>query len=143
MRDFTIRSNTNGFGLRLNTIKDLCPSFLTNWSLDGLVRHTVRQVISDSGHRFESLDPHCEGGIVRYFTIRYNTNGLNLLSNAIKDLCLLILHQLIVRWIGKAHGLTYDINCSWLLLQFLYITHIMINYLSFLHKLITFFFFYH
>ena len=25
VRDFTIRSNTNGFGLRSNAIKDLCP----------------------------------------------------------------------------------------------------------------------
>ena len=28
MRDFTIRSNTNGLGLRLNAIKDLCPLIL-------------------------------------------------------------------------------------------------------------------
>ena len=40
--------------------------------------------------------------IVRDFTIRSNTNGLGLRSNAIKDLCPLILHQLVVGWIGKA-----------------------------------------
>ena len=28
VRDFTIRSNTNGLGLRSNTIKDLCPLIL-------------------------------------------------------------------------------------------------------------------
>ena len=28
MRDFTIRSNTIGLGLRLNAIKDLCPLIL-------------------------------------------------------------------------------------------------------------------
>ena len=66
VRDFTIRSNTNGLGLRLNVIKDLCPSSFTNWSLDGLVRHTVRQVVSKPGHRFESLraalwEKDCEG----------------------------------------------------------------------------------
>ena len=35
MRDFTIRSNTNGLGLRSNAIKDLCPLILhqlvTGW----------------------------------------------------------------------------------------------------------------
>ena len=43
---------------------------------------------------------------MRDFTIRSNTNGLGLQSNAIKDLCPLILHQLVVGWIGKAHGPT-------------------------------------
>ena len=43
---------------------------------------------------------------MRDFTIRSNTNGLGLRSNAIKDLCPLILHQLVVGWIGKAHGPT-------------------------------------
>ena len=41
---------------------------------------------------------------VKDFTIRSNANGLGLRSNAIKDLCPLILHQLVVGWIGKAHG---------------------------------------
>ena len=67
----------------------------------------VRQMVSETGYRFESLELYCEGGIVRDFTIRSNTNGLGLRSNAIKDLCPLILHQLAVRWIGKAHGPTY------------------------------------
>ena len=40
---------------------------------------------------------------MRDFTIHSNTNGLGLRSNAIKDLCPLILHQLVVGWIGKAH----------------------------------------
>ena len=44
--------------------------------------------------------------MVRDFTIPFNTNGLGLRSNAIKDLCPLILHQLVVGWIDKAHGLT-------------------------------------
>ena len=48
--------------------------------------------------------------IVRDFTIRSNTNGLGLRSNAIKDLCPLILHQLVVGWIGKAHDPTSDIR---------------------------------
>ena len=43
---------------------------------------------------------------MRDFTIFSNTNGLGLRSNAIKDLCPLILHQLVVGWIGKAHGST-------------------------------------
>ena len=47
---------------------------------------------------------------VRDFTIRSYTKGLSLQSNAIKDLCPLILHQLVVGWIGKAHGLTSDIK---------------------------------
>ena len=41
---------------------------------------------------------------MRDFTIHSNTNGLGLRSNTIKDLCPLILHQLVVGWIGKAHG---------------------------------------
>ena len=85
------------------------PSSFTNWSLDGSVKHTVRQMVSEPGHRFESLESHCEGGIVRDFTIRSNTNGLGLRSNAIKNVCPLILHQLVVGWIGKAHGLTTPI----------------------------------
>ena len=44
--------------------------------------------------------------IVRDFTIRSNTNGLGLWPNAIKDLYPLILHQLVVGWIGKAHSPT-------------------------------------
>ena len=47
---------------------------------------------------------------VRDFTIRSNTNGLGVRSNAIKDLCPLILHQLVVGWIGKAHDPTSDIR---------------------------------
>ena len=43
---------------------------------------------------------------VRDFTIRSNTNGLGLQSNAIKDLYPLILHLLVVGWIGKAHSPT-------------------------------------
>ena len=86
------------------------PSSFTNWSLDGSVRHTVQQVVSEPGHRFESLEPHCEGGIVKDFTIRSNTNGLGLRSNAIKDLCPLIVHQLVVGWIGKAHCSTITMN---------------------------------
>ena len=85
------------------------PSSFTNWSLDGSVKHTVRQMVSEPGHRFESLESHCEGGIVRDFTICSNTNGLGLRSNAIKNVCPLILHQLVVGWIGKAHGLTTPI----------------------------------
>ena len=50
--------------------------------------------------------------IVRDFTIRCNTNGLGLRSNAIKDLCPLILHQLVVGWIAKAHGLTSGIKAK-------------------------------
>ena len=46
---------------------------------------------------------------VRNFTIHSNSNELGLQLNAIKDLCLLILHQLVVGWIGKAHGLTTPI----------------------------------
>ena len=83
MRDFTIRSNTNGLGLRSNAIKDLCPSSFTNWSLDGLVRHTVRQIVSEPSHRFKLLEMHCERGIVRDFIIHSNTNGLVLRSNEI------------------------------------------------------------
>ena len=60
------------------------------------------------GHRFESLELHCEGGIVRDFTIRSNTNGLGLWLNAIKDLCPLILHRLVVGWI--AHSPTNGIK---------------------------------
>ena len=41
---------------------------------------------------------------VRDFTICSNTNGLGLRSNVRKDLCPLILHQLVVGWIGKAYG---------------------------------------
>ena len=44
---------------------------------------------------------------MRDFIIRSNTNELGLRSNAIKDLCALILHQLVVGWIGKAHDPTY------------------------------------
>ena len=46
---------------------------MLNWSLDGLVRHTVRQVVLEPGYMFESLEPHYEGGIVRDFTICSNT----------------------------------------------------------------------
>ena len=48
---------------------------------------------------------------MRDFTIRSNTNGLGQQSNAIKDLCPLILHQLVVGWIGKAHGPTVLLVC--------------------------------
>ena len=68
-------------------------------------------MVSKLGHRFKSLEPHCEGGIVSDFTIRSNTNGFGLRSNAIKDLCPIILHQLVVGWIGKAHNPTSD-NCK-------------------------------
>ena len=43
---------------------------------------------------------------MRDFTIHSNSNGLGLQSNAIKDLCPLILHQLVIGWIGRAHGPT-------------------------------------
>ena len=66
----------------------------------------VWQVVSKPSYRFKSLESHCEGGIVRDFTICSNTNGLVLWSNVIKDLCSLILHQLVVGWIGKAYGST-------------------------------------
>ena len=69
-------------------------------------------MVSEPGHRFESLEPHCEGGIVRDFTICSNSNGLGLRSNAIKDLCPLILHQLVVGWIGKAHSPTSGIRAK-------------------------------
>ena len=49
---------------------------------------------------------------VRDFTICSNINGLGLRSNAIKDLCPLILHQLAVGWIGKAHGPTSDTKAT-------------------------------
>ena len=63
-------------------------------------------MVLEPGHRFESLELHCKGGIVRDFTIRTNTNGLGLRSNARKNLYPFILHQLVVGWIGKAHGPT-------------------------------------
>ena len=44
-------------------------------------------MVSEPGHRFESLESHCEGRIVRDFIIRSNTNGLGLQSNTIKDVC--------------------------------------------------------
>ena len=47
---------------------------------------------------------------VRDFIIRSNTNELGLRSNAIKDLCPLILYQLVVGWIGKAHSPTSGIR---------------------------------
>ena len=50
--------------------------------------------------------------VVRDFTIHSNTNGLGLRSNAIKDLCPLILHQLVIGWIGKAHGPTSGIRAK-------------------------------
>ena len=50
--------------------------------------------------------------LVRDFTIRSNTNGLSLRLNAIKDLCPLILHQLVLGWIGKAHGLISGIRAK-------------------------------
>ena len=106
VRDFTIRSNSNGLGLGSNAIKDLCSLILHQLVVGWSVRHTVRQVVSEPDHRFELLEPHCEGGIVRDFTIHSNTNGLGLRSNAIKDLYPLILHQLVIGWIGKAHGTT-------------------------------------
>ena len=49
---------------------------------------------------------------VRDFPIRSNTNRLGLQSNAIKDLCPLSLHQLVVGWIGKPHGLTSGIRAQ-------------------------------
>ena len=39
-----------------------------------------------------------------------NTNGLGLRLNAIEDLCPLILHQLVVGWIDKAHSPTSGIR---------------------------------
>ena len=49
---------------------------------------------------------------MRDFTICSNTNGLGLRLNTIKDLCPLILHQLVVGWIGKAHGSTSGIRAG-------------------------------
>ena len=49
---------------------------------------------------------------MRDFTIRSNTNGLGLQLNAIKYLCPLILHQLVIGCIGKAHGPTNDIRAK-------------------------------
>ena len=69
-------------------------------------------MISELSHRFESLEPHCEGGIVRYFIIHSNTNGFGLQSNAIKDLCPVILHQLVIGWIGKTHDPTNGIRAK-------------------------------
>ena len=46
---------------------------------------------------------------MRDFTICSNTNGFGLQSNVIKDLYFLILHQLVVGWIGKAHGPTQNL----------------------------------
>ena len=69
-------------------------------------------MVSEPGHRFESLELHCEGRIVKDFRVRSNTNGLGLRSNAIKDLCPLILHQLVVGWIGKAHGPSIGIRAG-------------------------------
>ena len=69
-------------------------------------------MVLESGHKFESLEPHCEGGIVRDFTICSNTSGLGLRSNAIKDMCPLILHQFVIGLIDKAHGPTRGIKAS-------------------------------
>ena len=49
---------------------------------------------------------------MRDFTICSNTNGLGLRLNAIKDMCPLILHQLVVGWIGKAHDSTSGIRAK-------------------------------
>ena len=49
---------------------------------------------------------------VRDFTIRSNINGLGLQSNAIKDLCPVILHQLVIGWIGKTHDPTNGIRAK-------------------------------
>ena len=69
-------------------------------------------MVLEPSYRFESLELHCEGGIVRDFTIHSNTNGLGLRLNAIKDLYSLILHQLVVGWIGKAHDPTSGIRAG-------------------------------
>ena len=69
-------------------------------------------MVLEPSYRFESLELHCKRGIVRDFTIRSNTNELGLQSNAIKDLYPLILHQLVIGWIGKAHDLTSGIRAG-------------------------------
>ena len=98
VRDFTIRSNINGLGLRSNAIKDLCPLILYQLVV-GWIRK-VHGLTSDIRAKVIGLSRWSR--IVRDFTIRSNTNGLGLRSNAIKDLFPLIL----VGWIGKAHGPT-------------------------------------
>ena len=110
VRDFTICSNINGLGLRSNVVNDFCPLILHQLVIGcfGKACTWSDKWYQSQGHRFESLEPHCEGGTVRDFTIHSSTNGLGLRSNAIKDLCPLILHQLVVGWIGKAHGPTQD-----------------------------------
>ena len=85
---------------------NLWPSSDTTYRTTCLTNPSNDQLVSEPGHRFESLESHCEGGIVRDFTIRSNTDGLGLRLNAIKDLCPLVLHQLVVGWIGKVHGPT-------------------------------------
>ena len=104
---FTIRSNINGLGLRSNTIKNLCPlifyQLVVGW-------------IGKAHGPTSGIGSSCWSRIVReglwgIFTICSNTNGLGLRSNAIKDLCPLILHQLVIGWIGKAHGPTVLLVC--------------------------------
>ena len=105
---FTIRSNTNELGLRSNVIKNFCP----------LIFHQLVVGWIGKAHGPTSgIGSSCWSRIVKeglwgIFTICSNTNGLGLRSNAIKDLCPLILHQLVIGWIGKAHGPTSGIRAK-------------------------------
>ena len=108
VRDFTIRSNINGLGLRSNAIKDLCPLILYQLVVGWIGK--VHGLTSDIRAKVIGLSRWSR--IVRDFTIRSNTNGLGLRSNAIKDLCPLILHQFVIGWIDKAHGPTRGIKAS-------------------------------
>ena len=108
MRDFIIRSNTNGLGLRSNAIKDLCLLILHQLVI-GWIGKTHDPT---NGIRAKVIGLSRWSRIVRDFTIRSNTNGLGLRLNAIKDMCPLILHQLGVGWSGKAHGSTSGIRAN-------------------------------
>ena len=106
---FTIRSNTNELGLRSNVIKNFCP----------LIFHQLVVGWIGKAHGPTSgIGSSCWSRIVReglwwIFTIRSKPNGLGLRLNTIKDLCSLILHQLVVGWIGKAHGLKWYQSELW------------------------------
>ena len=80
-------------------------SFSINWN-----SYNLSLFISTLSLPNEINAVNCWMHFVRDFTFRSYTKGLSLQSNAIKDLCSLILHQLVVGWIGKAHGLTSDIK---------------------------------
>ena len=109
VRDFTICFNTKGLGLRLNVIKDLCLLILHQLIVGWIGKaHSLT-----SGIRAR-LYVRVVGATLwrRDFTICSNTNGLGLWSNTIKDLCPLILHQLVVGWISKAHSPIHNNNSN-------------------------------